>query len=233
VTTIADRAPYHHGDLRNALLATATELASESGPAAVTVRESARRIGVSPSAAYRHFADQADLLAAVATGVLRDLAARMRAAVAAVGDTGVPPLDALTRFRAVGLAYVDYALEAPGLYRTGYAPGAVLPGTADNAAGPRAAEPRAAGTRAAETPDHPYWILAEALDDLVAEGVLAPERRLHAEVAAWAGVHGLAMLVIDGVLGASAADPRPLIDSTLDMIGIGLCAPPGPVPSPC
>jgi AcrR family transcriptional regulator len=220
VATAEIRSSYHHGNLRSALLTTAVELADEAGPHAVTVREVARRIGVSPSAAYRHFADQADLLAAVATHVMGDVGTRMRAAVAAAPGTGQPGLDALSRFRAVGSAYVRYALEFPGLYRTGYAPGVALPGSDVNiAAPPPGSEP------AVPPEDHPYLILGAAIDDLVAEGVLEPARRPGAEVAAWAAVHGLSMLLNDGVLGDAAADPQPLVDRTLDMIGIGLCAP--------
>ena len=207
VTSAAPRPAYHHGDLRKALLAMATDLARDRGPSAVTVREAARRVGVSPSAAYRHFADQLDLLRAVAATALQELAARMRAALAAVPRLDDPTLFALARFRAVGLAYVEFALSSPGLFRTGYAPGvAPLPIEGGEA-------------------DHPLLILAEMLDGLVAVGALAAEQRKHAEVAAWSGVHGLAVLVLDGVLGDAAADPQPLIDSTLDMIGIGLCAP--------
>jgi AcrR family transcriptional regulator len=222
VTSSEPRTGYHHGDLRNALLTTALELASEAGPTAVTVRESARRVGVSPSAAYRHFADQADLLAAVATEVMSDLGARIRTAVAAVPSTTLSGFDALQRFRAVGIAYVEYAVASPGRYRTAYAPGVAAPGTTEPIAGP----PTTATAR-----DHPYVILAEALDDLVAEGVLDPSRRRHAEVAAWAGVHGLAMLLNDGVLGSADTDLQPLLDSTLDMIGIGLCAPTDALPA--
>lgn len=212
MTTTATRAAYHHGDLRNALLATATELARESGPSAVQLREAARRIGVSPSAAYRHFADRADLLAAVAGSVLHAFAGRTRAAIAAVPRADTPQLQALEEFRAVGLAYVDYALAEPGLFRTAYASGVVLSGFAAH---------EEAGT---ESADHPYRILVEALDRLTAVGVLPAGRRPHAEIAAWAGVHGLAVLVLDGVLG-TVANPSDLIDATLAMIGIGLCTP--------
>ncbi len=203
------RPHYHHGDLRNALLVTATELARHDGPRAVTVREVARRNGVSPSAAYRHFVDQQALLTAVAQAVLLDLAARMRADVAAV--EGADPADtaatALERFRAVGLAYVDFALSHPGLFRTGYAPGIAIPDADDTA-----------------LPDHPQRVLGEHLDELVRLGMLASEQRRFADVAAWSGVHGIAVLLLDGVLGA-AADAAPMVSATLDMIGIGLCGP--------
>jgi hypothetical protein len=72
------------------------------------------------------------------------------------------------------------------------------------------------------------------LDELVGLGLLGPEQRLHGEVAAWAGVHGIAVLLLDGVLGGTVgdaaggtggSDPQPLVDAVLDMIGIGLCGP--------
>jgi AcrR family transcriptional regulator len=207
------RPSYHHGDLRNALLTTATELARHDGPQAVTLREAARRNGVSPSAAYRHFADQHALVAAVATSVLLDLAARMRADVDAVGPAPAEGPEALAmhlldRFRAVGLAYVTFALAWPGLFRTAYAPGVVLPEAHDPT-----------------LPDHPQRVLGEVLDELVGLGLLGPEQRVHGEVAAWAGVHGIAVLLLDGVLGETPGDPQPLVDAVLDMIGIGLCGP--------
>lgn len=206
------RAQYHHGDLRNALLSTATELARADGPQAVSLREVARRNGVSPSAAYRHFADQSSLVGAVAVRVLLELAARMRADVASVAGAVEPTPDAvalaLSRFRAVGLAYVDFARTRPGLFRTAYAPGVVLPEAHDPA-----------------LPDHPQRVLGEVLDELVDLGLLASEQRRHGEVAAWAGVHGTAVLLLDGVLGSAADEPQPLIDAVLEMIGTGLCGP--------
>lgn len=211
VVTTARRS-YHHGDLRNALVEAATSLADRHGPSAVTVREACRQVGVSPAAAYRHFADQAALLDAVADAALRELAARMRTALAAVPEGADAGATALTRFRSVGLSYVDYALARPGLFRTAY----VCP-AAGRHAGPG---------------DHPRRVLVEIIDELIAVGDLLPGRRRNADVAAWSGVHGLALLLLDGVLDGAVdgvtdgvTDPQPLIDSTLDMIGLGLCAP--------
>ncbi|HEV7626499.1 MAG TPA: helix-turn-helix domain-containing protein, partial [Streptomyces sp.] len=61
----AGKSAYHHGDLRNALIEAATDLARDGGPEAIVLRAVARRVGVSPTAAYRHFAGQAELLHAV------------------------------------------------------------------------------------------------------------------------------------------------------------------------
>src|SRR5688500_8744345 len=77
-TSSAARNSYHHGDLRNALARAAADLAASGGPDAVTIRGAAREVGVTPTAAYRHFANQADLLLAA-----KDLAmAGMTAAIA-------------------------------------------------------------------------------------------------------------------------------------------------------
>src|SRR3954454_1380253 len=74
---------YHHGDLRAALVQTATELARAEGPDGVVLRETARRVGVSHNAAYRHFTDRTELMSAVASNALGELATAMREAQAA------------------------------------------------------------------------------------------------------------------------------------------------------
>ncbi|WES63669.1 TetR/AcrR family transcriptional regulator [Microbacter sp. GSS18] len=90
---------YHHGDLRNALLETASHIAAEGDPDALTLRAVARRAGVSHAAAYRHFADKRDLLQALA---LRGFAA-LGDAMASAGDGAEPTL------ADVAAAYVRFA----------------------------------------------------------------------------------------------------------------------------
>lgn len=77
---------YHHGDLRNALLEAARSLAHDVGPDRITLREVARRAGVSHTAAYHHFADKNDLLRALAVQAFHDLAALQRSRIDADGD---------------------------------------------------------------------------------------------------------------------------------------------------
>jgi AcrR family transcriptional regulator len=80
--------PYHHGDLRRALLAAATEAIAESGPAALSLRDLARRVGVSHAAPAHHFGDKTGLLTAVAVEGLELLAVELEAAGADILASG-------------------------------------------------------------------------------------------------------------------------------------------------
>jgi len=98
--------PYHHRNLRETLLEAAIRLIAELGPTAFTLREVARRAGVSHNAPYRHFRDRDDLMAAVAAEGFRELSRAMTEAAA-------PKSDALDRLRHAGLGYVTFALRRP------------------------------------------------------------------------------------------------------------------------
>ena len=108
-------APYHHGNLREELLRQGVALAREKGEAGVVVREAARNAGVSHNAAYRHFKDRDALLVAVAEVGMAEMAARMRKS-AARSVRGTPGEKAKARLRAIGRAYVEFALSEPGLF---------------------------------------------------------------------------------------------------------------------
>ena len=99
-------APYHHGNLRTALVDAAVALIGEVGPRAFTLREAARRAGVSHNAPYRHFAGKDELLAAVAAEGFDRLAAAMRKAMA-------PAKSARERLELCGCGYVEFALRWP------------------------------------------------------------------------------------------------------------------------
>ena len=100
--------PYHHGDLRRVLIDAALGLAEEGGPAAVSVREAARRAGVSPGAPFRHFPSRDALMMAVAEEAQRRFRIELEAALAPV-----PADDPLARFRALGLGYLRWAMQNP------------------------------------------------------------------------------------------------------------------------
>jgi AcrR family transcriptional regulator len=100
------RHSYHHGNLREALLQGALRVIAELGPAAFTLREVARRAGVSHNAPYRHFRDKDALLAAVAAQGFRELTRAMR-------DAGERKSNTLDRLKQSGLAYVAFAVRRP------------------------------------------------------------------------------------------------------------------------
>ncbi len=174
------------GAVRDGLVAAGLELARTGGPDAVVLREATRMVGVVPNAAYRHFADRDELLAAVSTAALRELAGRMAAGVARVRGKHGDPDAALRRFHAIGTAYLAFAREEPGMFATAFA----LPQK-------HAYSPSDGGTGQDRTPlDH----LRTALDELVDAGVLHRRRRDGIEYPIWSTVHGLAVLTGQGPL---------------------------------
>jgi AcrR family transcriptional regulator len=112
----AGKKPYHHGDLRLALVDAAARLAAEVGPSAVTLREVARRAGVSQAAPYHHFADKSALLAAVAEAGFRLFDAHQAAALAGAPD------DALERLAALGVSYIRFALTETHYFHVMFRP---------------------------------------------------------------------------------------------------------------
>lgn len=101
-------APYHHGDLRNALLTAALLILDSEGEAGLGLRDLARAVGVSPAAPYRHFDSRAGLLEALAVTGFQKFTAEMRA----VAETS--PADPLL---AMGQAYLHFALGNRALFR--------------------------------------------------------------------------------------------------------------------
>ena len=169
-----DEQPYHHGNLREALVEAGLELTRAGGAQALAMRDVARRVGVSPTAAYRHFADRDALVAAIATRIQAGMADRMHEAA----PVGARPRDLL---RAVGLGYIGFALAEPGWFDVAFA-------TID-------ARPDAAG--AAPLPA-PLSMLVTALDELAVAGELT--ERAGAEWPCWSAVHGFALLALRGPL---------------------------------
>jgi AcrR family transcriptional regulator len=173
------------GAVRDGLVAAGLELARAGGPDAVVLREATRMVGVVPNAAYRHFADRDELLAAVCREALRELAGRMAAGVARVRGRRGDPAAARRRLHAIGAAYLEFAREEPGLFATAFA----LPTRHDYGAPD--------GTGQERTPlDH----LRAVLDELVDAGVLDRRRRDGIEFPIWSAVHGLAVLTGQGPL---------------------------------
>src|SRR5262249_37993489 len=114
LSTPTEQRPYHHGDLRQALVRSALEIMSEAGVAGLSLRAAARGARFSAMAPYRLFADKEALLAAVAEYGFRELAARLAAATAAAAD----PRAGLA---ALGVA-VLFAREQPSLFKLMFGP---------------------------------------------------------------------------------------------------------------
>ncbi|MEV6561448.1 TetR/AcrR family transcriptional regulator [Nocardia sp. NPDC051756] len=179
----ATRKSYHHGDLSNALIAAAIELARTGGPEAIVLREAARRVGVSPTSAYRHFANHHDLIAAVKAHAQQELTRAMRTEPVPT-ETGAGA-QAVARLHALGRGYLRFAQTESGWFRSAFAH---------------------------ETPtamsSESFRLLADALDGLVTAGVLPAARRPGAETPVWATIHGLAALLIDGPLSSLPEQAR-------------------------
>lgn len=190
VDGMATSRQYHHGNLRAALIETAVDLAREGGPDAVVLREATKRVGVSPNAAYRHFADRDAFLEEVCGLGMARLADSIVDALDALGSPSHEPGElARMRLKEVGQAYVRFGLAEPGLFRTAFSVPEHLPYDA-------------AATEFDDPARSPFALLNVVLDELVAAGTLPAERRPGAEITCWSGVHGFTSLCLDGPLRA-------------------------------
>ena len=181
----ANRPPYHHGDLRRTLIDTALELVTEEQDWTFSLREVARRAGVSHHAPYNHFPEKQDLLGAVAAVGFEKLRDGMRRAMA-----GIDAPEAL--IAVIGRTYVRLGLENPALYRLMF--GLAL---ADAGPGDRPTIARLAG-------DEARAVLEEVIARGARSGVFAvapdnPQDQVLAALSFWSAVHGLTMLVIDNI----------------------------------
>jgi len=197
---------YHHGDLRAVLLAYAREQMEHARLDGLSMREMAKAVGVSHTAAYRHFADKRALLDAVAEQGFDELLAASRAAVHAA------PPDARSRLKASGVAYVGFGMASPQLL--GHMFSAI--------AQPQASEALVgAGAR-----------LFDELRQLVAagqaQGAFRPGEPGELSHACWAMVHGLATLLGIGMLrepGAQHAATMAYAEKALELFLDGLARP--------
>jgi AcrR family transcriptional regulator len=169
------RRSYRHGNLPAALLAAARQILDENGLQAVGLRETARRVGVSATAAYRHFTSKEDLLASVAAEGFHELAAAMESA-----SRGANPLSR------AGLAYIEFADQNRGLFRLMF--------------GPVLAERTKYPTLQAATAGVEALLLRG-----VADLDQRPLNDNLAAMAAWGLVHGLSHLIVDGFFPAARA----------------------------
>jgi AcrR family transcriptional regulator len=164
----AEARPYHHGDLRRALVDAARRILEAEGPTALSLRAVAREAGVSPAAPYHHFKDKAELLDAVAEEGWEML----DAAMARARDAAAPP----DKLNSLGIAYVCFAREYPALYRVMY-----------DAARDKEALPE----QMQANEDSAYCKVRDTMIELGADPNAEIELEL-ATTAAWCSAHGLA-----------------------------------------
>ena len=193
------RRPYHHGNLRRALLDQAVATIRDEGVEGLTLREIGAQVGVSRTALYRHFADKRALLGAVATEGFRML---RRQLIDAWEDGG----RGRTGFDAMGSAYIEFAVANPSHYRV------MFGGFVD----PRASDPELAAEAAGA-----FQALVDALAALQREAVVRGDDTVSMARFVWAVVHGVAMLAIDGQLREPGAVGR-LERYALDRLRTGI-----------
>lgn len=186
---------YHHGDLAESLLAAVDEIATKFGLEAVTLRACAKLVGVSPSAAFRHYSDKKALLTAFATRALAQLAECMSKAKITAEQTSTNP------FHAVGLAYIEFALDKPAFFRAMWREESLY--VNDPAYIAAANQLRA----------HLESGFAETLEDKDPESLSAHE------LLAWSSVHGLAKLFVEGTV-AKGENKEQKLTRAREMISI-------------
>jgi AcrR family transcriptional regulator len=202
----SDPRPYHHGDLRRALIDAALDLVTEEQDWSFSLRNVARRARVSHNAPYNHFADKGELLAAVAAEGFEALRARLLSATAGIEAPGAA-------LAAAALAYVRHGVENPALYRLMFGPALATP------SGDRPADARSAGAKA-----------RAVLEEIILRGArlgafaISPDDGSELDMAAlsaWSAVHGMTMLVIDDLPGTRLPLDQ-LVGGLMRVLGRGL-----------
>jgi len=176
------RRPYHHGDLRRTLLDAALELVEVEGLAALSLREVAKRAGVTHGAPYHHFPDRGALMSAIAGEGFVLLRDGMDAAAAVTGE------DPMARLATIGRCYVHFALTHRAHFRVMFRPELA------HLVVPPPSEERTA-----------YDVLAQAVRDCQQAGLAPQAEHALLAVLAWSTVHGLASLLLDGPLEKQGA----------------------------
>jgi AcrR family transcriptional regulator len=165
---------YHHGDLRAALIEEGLVQIGHRPSEKVSLREIARKVGVSPTAVYRHFPNKAALLGALCAVGSERLTQTFGAAIR---DTP----EGMDAFETMGRTYVRFALDNPSLFRLMMTK-ALRPDVLDTDQDGRVGA---------------FAMLANTLDSVLPKD-LPPKARMVKRLQAWSIVHGLSMLILDG-----------------------------------
>ena len=190
-----EKRPYHHGDLRQTVIDTAMAMLNEGGGWQFTLREIARRAGVSHAAPYKHFPDKAALLGEIVLIGFDRLRAALTAAQVGLSD------DLSRMFTSTSQAYLDFGRDNPALYRL------MFGGEIGKMANVHL-DKRALGA---------FEVLIDLLERGQAAGLLRKRPVRGQAAACWSQLHGLTMLMLDGLLLPEKVgdDPIPAALQTL------------------
>lgn len=182
---------YHHGELRAALIAATLAIVERDGSGAVSLSAAARKVGVSPQATYSHFRDKGELLAAVAEQAVL----RLEGSVRAARDAASGPL---VRLEATAIAYARFAQAHVAQFR--------LLSTPELVSAPQATAyvSRYPALRAAY--ERAFEVLLSAVEDCQRAGLLRAGEPRALAVSAWAMVHGVSRLIVDGLVDVTGYD---------------------------
>jgi AcrR family transcriptional regulator len=189
--------PYHHGNLREALLEQAEIALARGGTAALSLRELARDVGVSHGAPRRHFADKQALLDALAESGFTKLGAALAGAIEGAGD------DFDSRMAALARAYVRFATTHGALLELMFA-----------------SKHRPGADRLHEASAHAFAPALELIAEGQAAGDVVPGDLERVAMVAFAGMHGIAALANSGLLGDAPLDE--LVDAAVERLALGL-----------
>ncbi len=193
------RTSYHHGNLEEAFIASATAMIRESGVEHISLRAVAAQVGVSPSALYHYFPDKDALLSGVGRSLFDQLADRQEIAIATL--TGDSAAAARARFRALGRSYFEFGKNEANFFRLMF--GVFCSLDSDG--------------RELERSESRAWMLLEnSLNDLAQTGAMNLALRPYGELLAWSVVHGATSLIVEGHL------PEEAYESVLDGLELAL-----------
>ncbi|MBG6056379.1 AcrR family transcriptional regulator [Salinibacterium sp. CAN_S4] len=197
MSTSEARTPYHHGDLRNALLDAGARVAHDVGPEALSLREVARRAGVSHTAAYNHFADRNDLLRGIAIRAFGELTAALETA----------ETDSL---EASAIAYLQFATSHSAEFRFMFQKSLCMPEGVFDPLEAAAQPPRA--------------VLRKTIVRLQEAGELKPGDPDDVLLVAWSQIHGLTTIVLEtpAFKGISEEDAEHLLKAGMRALMAGL-----------
>ncbi len=199
-----EKTAYHHGDLKKALITAALAIVEEEGVDGLSLRKAARRVGVSHAAPTHHFRDMSGLLAAVATQGFRELFQAMKTSVGRLSRK-----EPLAVFKAIGMAYIEFAAHHTAYFRVMFH---------------MALAEKSRYPKLREASQETFELMVKAVSGCQQAGLIMEGEPRELALSAWAAVHGLATLIVNGQLTEKGLtdSPEELADMITRMLYMGL-----------